>query len=86
MDTAKKSHTNGLTNCGHMPSVFGYGARKNAYCGRPRCRSGNNPAQASAKSVIASVKRFTELRHFWWKSSSTAEMNVPPCAISIHQT
>ena len=44
------------------------------------------PAQATAKRVIASVKRLMELRHFWKTSRRIAEMNVPAWPMPIHQT
>ena len=47
---------------------------------------GNVPAQDTAKSVIASVKRLMELRHFWKTSKRMAEMNVPAWPMPIHHT
>ena len=50
------------------------------------CRIGNIPAQATAKSVIASAKRLIEVRHCCRSSSRIAEMSVPAWPIPIHQT
>ena len=44
------------------------------------------PAQATAKSVIASAKRLMEVRHFWFKRNKIAEMSVPAWPIPIHHT
>ena len=44
------------------------------------------PAQATAKSVIASAKRLIEVRHFCWSSSRIAEISVPAWPMPIHQT
>ncbi len=44
------------------------------------------PAQATAKSVIASAKRLIEVRHCWRRRSRIAEMSVPAWPIPIHQT
>jgi hypothetical protein len=40
----------------------------------------------TAKIVIASAKRFTDVRHFWRSSSRNAEMNVPAWPMPTHQT
>ena len=50
------------------------------------CNSGNNPAQATAKSVIASAKRLIDVRHFCCSNSKMAEMSVPAWPMPIHQT
>src|SRR5207245_11103576 len=47
---------------------------------------GKMPAQATAKSVIASAKRLMEVRHFWFSRKRIAEINVPAWPIPIHQT
>ncbi len=44
------------------------------------------PAQATAKSVMASANRLIEVRHFWFKRNRMAEMSVPAWPIPIHQT
>ncbi len=44
------------------------------------------PAQATAKSVIASAKRLIEVRQFCRKSSRIAEISVPAWPMPIHQT
>ena len=44
------------------------------------------PAQATAKSVMASVKRLMESRHLRKTSRRIAEMNVPAWPMPIHQT
>ena len=44
------------------------------------------PAQATAKSVIASAKRLIDVRHFWRSSSRIAEISVPAWPMPIHQT
>ncbi len=41
------------------------------------CSSGNMPAQATANNVMASAKRFIELRHVCFNSKRIAEMSVP---------
>jgi hypothetical protein len=47
---------------------------------------GIRPAIATAKIVIASAKRLTDVRHFCRSSSRNAEMNVPACPMPTHQT
>src|SRR5262249_4002398 len=84
--TANTSHINGLRNCGHTPIVFGYGNSQYANHGRPVCSNGNNPAQATAKSVIASAKRLIEVLHCCLSKNRIAEISVPACPIPIHQT
>ena len=44
------------------------------------------PAQATAKSVIASAKRLIDVRHVWRSSSRIAEISVPAWPMPIHQT
>src|SRR2546427_10504373 len=44
------------------------------------------PAQATAKSVIASANRLIDVRHVCFKSSRIAEMSVPAWPMPIHQT
>ena len=44
------------------------------------------PAQATAKSVMASAKRLIELRHDWRSNSRKAEIRVPAWPIPIHHT
>ena len=44
------------------------------------------PAQATAKSVIASAKRLIDVRQSCLSSSRIAEMSVPAWPIPIHQT
>src|SRR6266446_8319181 len=48
--------------------------------------SGKIPAQATAKSVMASAKRLMEVRHFWFSKNRIAEIRVPAWPIPIHQT
>ena len=48
--------------------------------------SGNSPAQATAKRVIASAKRLIEVRQSCLSSSRIAEISVPAWPIPIHQT
>src|SRR5262245_30792359 len=86
VETAKTSHTRGLRNCGQTPMVLGYGTSQYANHGRPRCRIGYNPAQATANNVIASAKRLIEVRHSCRSKSRIAEINVPAWPIPIHQT
>ena len=40
----------------------------------------------TAKMVMASAERLMAMRHFWRKSRSTAEINVPAWPIPTHQT
>ena len=47
---------------------------------------GKIPAQATAKSVMASAKRLIELRHDWRSNKRMAEMSVPAWPMPIHQT
>ena len=47
---------------------------------------GKMPAQATAKSVIASANRLIEVRHSWRRSRRIAEISVPACPMPIHQT
>src|SRR6266498_10144 len=86
VDTANTSHTSGLRKFGQYDMVLGYGNSQYASHGRPRCRTGNIPAQATANSVIASAKRLIEFRHDWFSSSRMAEMSVPAWPIPIHHT
>ena len=44
------------------------------------------PAQATAKSVIASAKRAIDMRHRCRNSSRMAEISVPAWPMPIHQT
>ena len=44
------------------------------------------PAQATAKSVIASAKRLIDVRHCWRSRSRMAEISVPAWPMPIHQT
>ena len=48
--------------------------------------SGKSPAQITAKIVIASAERLIDVRHFWRKSSSTAEISVPAWPIPTQNT
>ena len=77
----------GLRNCGHTSIVFGYGnSQYTASHGRPVCSIGNNAAQATANSVIASAKRLIDVRHVCLKSSRIAEISVPAWPMPIHHT
>jgi hypothetical protein len=84
--TAKTSNSSGLRKFGHICMVFGYGNSQYISQGRPRWNTGYMPAQATAKSVIASAKRLMDVRQSCRSSSSTAEMRVPACPMPIHQT
>src|SRR6185437_6289344 len=86
VETAKTSHTSGLRKFGQYDIVFGYGNSQYASHGRPRWKTGNMPAQATANSVMASAKRLMELRHCWRRSNKMAEISVPAWPIPIHQT
>ena len=44
------------------------------------------PAQATAKSVIASAARLMPVRHCWRKRKRTAEMSVPAWPMPIQKT
>ena len=44
------------------------------------------PAQATANSVIASANRLIDVRHSCFNSSRIAEISVPAWPIPIHQT
>jgi len=44
------------------------------------------PAQATAKSVMASAKRLIDVRHCWRSRSRIAEISVPAWPMPIHQT
>ena len=48
--------------------------------------SGKMPAQATAKSVIASAKRLIDVRQSCLSSSRIAEISVPAWPMPIHQT
>src|SRR3974390_571535 len=74
VETANTSHTSGLRNCGQMAIELGYGNSQKASHGRPMWNTGNNPALATANSVMASAKRLIELRQDWRKSSRIAEI------------
>src|SRR5512143_1481425 len=84
---ANMSHTSGerkLIQSG--PRVLGYGSTQNASHGRPMWMMGKIPAQITAKIVIASADRLTEVRHFWRKRNRMAEMSVPACPMPIQKT
>ena len=44
------------------------------------------PAQATAKMVMASAARLTEVRHFCRSKKSTAEIKVPAWPMPIQNT
>ena len=44
------------------------------------------PAQAAPNRVMDSAMRLIELRHSDRVRKNSAEMNVPPLAMAIHQT
>ena len=48
--------------------------------------SGKMPAQATAKSVIASANRLIDVRQSCLRSSRIAEISVPAWPMPIHQT
>ncbi len=50
------------------------------------CSSGNMPAHATAKIVIASANRLIDVRHSCCSSSRIAEISVPAWPMPIHQT
>src|SRR3954452_7309723 len=77
VETANTSHISGLRNCGHSVIVFGYGKSQKSYQGRPVCSAGYRPADATAKSVIASANRLMDVRHVCRRSRRIAEMRVP---------
>src|SRR5215475_16143685 len=83
VDTANTSQISGLRGCGQSHIVFGYGSSQYASHGRPKCRIGNMPAQATANSVIASANRLIDVRQSCFSSSRIAEMSVPACPIPI---
>src|SRR5215211_7336696 len=76
----------GLLNCGHTSIEFGIGNSQYASHGRPVWNSGKIPAQATAKSVIASANRLIEVRQVCLRSSRIAEISVPAWPMPIHQT
>src|SRR4051812_36689285 len=86
VETAKTSQMSGLRQFGQRPMLFGYGSIQYASHGRPVCIRGNMPAQATAKSVMASAKRLIDVRHSCRSRSRIAEMSVPAWPIPIHQT
>src|SRR5262245_15245618 len=84
---AKTSHRSGERKFTHSdPRPFGYGITQNASHGRPMWMSGNSAAHITAKMVIASAERFTEVRHDWRKSRRIAEINVPAWPMPIQKT
>ena len=48
--------------------------------------TGKIPAQMTAKMVIASAERFTDVRHRWLNRNRMAEMSVPACPMPIQKT
>ncbi len=48
--------------------------------------TGNRPAQITAKMVIASAARLTEVRHCCRSRNKTAEMSVPAWPMPIQKT
>ena len=86
VETANTSHSRGLRGCGHIHIEFGYGNSQYASQGRPRCRIGNMPAQATANNVIASENRLIDVRQSCFKRNRIAEISVPAWPIPIHHT
>ncbi len=87
VETANTSQINGLRNCGQTPIVFGYGSSQYAAShGRPVWMSGKIPAQATAKSVMASAKRLIDVRQSCLSNRRMAEISVPAWPMPIHQT
>src|SRR5579875_2968435 len=86
VDTANTSHSSGLRGCGHNHIEFGYGNSQYASHGRPKCSTGNMPAQATANSVIASEKRLIDVRQSCLSRNKIAEISVPAWPIPIHHT
>src|SRR5579863_6647479 len=86
VETANTSQISGLRGCGHSHIVLGYGSSQYASHGRPRCKIGNIPAQATANNVIASEKRLIEVLQSCLSSNKIAEIRVPACPIPIHHT
>src|SRR6516162_2345735 len=83
----EKSQTSGERKLIHSePRVLGYGNIQCASHGRPMWISGNNPAHITAKMVMASAERFTEVRHFCRKRKRIAEINVPAWPMPIQKT
>src|SRR2546423_13266246 len=74
VDTANTSQISGLRNCGQSVMVFGYGNSQKSYHGRPVCSAGYKPADATAKSVIASANRLIDVRHSCRSKSRMAEI------------
>jgi hypothetical protein len=48
--------------------------------------SGNSPAVATAKMVIASAERLIEVRQFWRNRKRMAEIRVPAWPMPIQNT
>ena len=86
MPTAKTSHNSGLRKLGHSSIWLGIGNIQYANQARPTWMPGNNPAQMTAKIVIASAARLMEVRHFCLNRNRIAEMSVPACPIPIQKT
>ena len=84
---AKKSQTSGDRKFTHSgPRSFGYGSiQKNSH-GRPMWMSGKMPAHITAKSVIASAARLTDVRHRCRSRNRMAEMSVPAWPMPIQNT
>src|SRR5438477_9313138 len=74
VDTANTSQISGLRGCGHSHIVLGYGNSQYASQGRPRCRTGNMAAHATANSVMASENRLMEVRQSCFSSNRIAEI------------
>src|SRR5262249_17297365 len=84
---AKKSQMRGdlkLTQSG--PRAYGKGIIQNPSQARPLGKTGNNPAHMTAKSVMASAARLTDVRQRCRNRNRMAEISVPAWPIPIQNT
>ena len=86
MDTANTSQSSGDLKFCQMALAFGIGARNQTIHTRPTWKAGNKPAHITAKIVMASAARFTDVRHFWRVRNKMADMRVPAWPIPIQNT
>ena len=84
---AKKSQMSGERKFTHSgPRVFGYGSIQKASHGRPMWITGKRPAHITAKSVIASAARLTDVRQRCRRRKRMAEISVPAWPMPIQNT
>ena len=83
---AAKSHDRALRKLGKISLELGRGTMNQAIQTRPMWIITYSPAQATAKSVMASAARFRLDRHFWRNRKRIAEIKVPAWPMPTQKT